>query len=67
MILFKICIPFSIEHFRSRETVKKMLFHWFTIVGWALGLTKFYCQTLRITMDIYSQMNQENVYSSDND
>jgi hypothetical protein len=67
MILFKICIPFSIEHFRARETINKMLFHWIIIVGWALSVTKFYFQTLRITMDIYSQMNQENVYSSDND
>lgn len=41
MLLFQICIPFAIEHFRPRATIKKILFHWFTVVGWALGLTDF--------------------------
>eukprot|EP00249_Psilotum_nudum_P023520 c28905_g1_i2 orf=77-3538(+) len=41
MLLFHICIPFAIEHFRPRATIKVVLFHWFSMVGWALGLTKF--------------------------
>lgn len=41
MLLFQICIPFAIEHFRLRTTIKSLLRYWFTIVGWALGLTDF--------------------------
>ncbi|KAF9601697.1 hypothetical protein IFM89_022117 [Coptis chinensis] len=41
MLLFQICIPFAIEHFKLRSTVKSLLRHWFTAVGWALGLTDF--------------------------
>ncbi|KAJ4967530.1 hypothetical protein NE237_019379 [Protea cynaroides] len=41
MLLFQICIPFAIEHFRLRATIKALLRQWFTAVGWALGLTDF--------------------------
>lgn len=41
MLLFQICIPFAIEHFKLRTTIKSLLRYWFTAVGWALGLTKF--------------------------
>ncbi|KAG7618352.1 Zinc finger RING-CH-type [Arabidopsis thaliana x Arabidopsis arenosa] len=41
MLLFQICIPFIIEHFRLRTTIKSLLRCWFTGVGWALGLTDF--------------------------
>ncbi|KAG5254177.1 E3 ubiquitin ligase [Salix suchowensis] len=41
MLLFQICIPFAIEHFRLRATIKSLLHCWFTAVGWALGLTDF--------------------------
>ncbi|KAK3018566.1 hypothetical protein RJ639_004291 [Escallonia herrerae] len=41
MLLFQICIPFAIEHFKLRTTIKSLLRHWFTAVGWALGLTDF--------------------------
>ncbi|KAA8536214.1 hypothetical protein F0562_028692 [Nyssa sinensis] len=41
MLLFQICIPFAIEHFKLRTTIKSVLRYWFTIVGWALGLTDF--------------------------
>uniref|UniRef100_A0A5B6Z9F5 RING-type E3 ubiquitin transferase n=1 Tax=Davidia involucrata TaxID=16924 RepID=A0A5B6Z9F5_DAVIN len=41
MLLFQICIPFAIEHFKLRTTIKSLLRYWFTIVGWALGLTDF--------------------------
>ncbi|XP_048231358.1 probable E3 ubiquitin ligase SUD1 isoform X2 [Ricinus communis] len=41
MLLFQICIPFAIEHFRLRTTIKSLLRYWFTAVGWALGLTDF--------------------------
>lgn len=41
MLLFQICIPFAIEHFKLRSTVKSLLRYWFTAVGWALGLTEF--------------------------
>ncbi|KAF8410096.1 hypothetical protein HHK36_002618 [Tetracentron sinense] len=40
-LLFKICIPFAIEHFKLRATIKALLHQWFLIVGWALGLTDF--------------------------
>ncbi|XVF67549.1 hypothetical protein PTKIN_Ptkin10aG0130200 [Pterospermum kingtungense] len=41
MLLFQICIPFAIEHFKLRATIKSLLRYWFTAVGWALGLTEF--------------------------
>ena len=41
ILLFQICIPFAIEHFKLRTTIKSLLRYWFTAVGWALGLTDF--------------------------
>ncbi|XP_022638778.1 probable E3 ubiquitin ligase SUD1 isoform X3 [Vigna radiata var. radiata] len=41
MLLFQICIPFAIEHFKLRTTIKSLLRYWFTAVGWALGLIDF--------------------------
>ncbi|PIA56553.1 hypothetical protein AQUCO_00700713v1 [Aquilegia coerulea] len=41
MLLFQICIPFAIEHFKLRTTIKAFLRQWFTAVGWALGLNDF--------------------------
>lgn len=41
MLLFQICIPFAIEHFKPRTTIKAVLRNWFAVVGWALGLTDF--------------------------
>ncbi|XP_047307598.1 probable E3 ubiquitin ligase SUD1 [Impatiens glandulifera] len=41
MLLFQICIPFAIEHFKLRSTIKSVLQYWFTAVGWALDLTDF--------------------------
>ncbi|CAL9749009.1 unnamed protein product [Musa acuminata subsp. burmannicoides] len=41
VLLFQICIPFAIEHFKLRTTIKSLLRHWFTAVGWALGLTDY--------------------------
>ncbi|KAL6494705.1 putative E3 ubiquitin ligase sud1 [Orobanche gracilis] len=41
MLLFQICIPFAIEHFKLRHTLKSVLRYWFAAVGWALGLTDF--------------------------
>uniref|UniRef100_A0A175YF66 RING-type E3 ubiquitin transferase n=1 Tax=Daucus carota subsp. sativus TaxID=79200 RepID=A0A175YF66_DAUCS len=41
MLLFQICIPFAIEHFELRTTIKSLLRYWFTAVGWALDLTVF--------------------------
>ncbi|CAM6094443.1 unnamed protein product [Calypogeia fissa] len=41
MLLFHICIPFAVEHFRPRATIKAGLFHWFSAMGWALGLCEF--------------------------
>lgn len=41
MLLFQICIPFAIEHFKLRRTLKSLLRYWFTAVGWTLGLTDF--------------------------
>ncbi|KAL4363851.1 hypothetical protein GQ457_04G002620 [Hibiscus cannabinus] len=41
MLLFQICIPFAVEHFKLRTTIKSLLRNWFTAVGWALGLTDF--------------------------
>ncbi|XP_022727397.1 probable E3 ubiquitin ligase SUD1 isoform X2 [Durio zibethinus] len=41
MLLFQICIPFAVEHFKLRTTIKSLLHYWFIAVGWALGLTNF--------------------------
>ncbi|XP_043709481.1 probable E3 ubiquitin ligase SUD1 [Telopea speciosissima] len=41
MLLFQICIPFAIEHFKLRATIKALLRQWFIAVGWALGVTDF--------------------------
>ncbi|KAI3675312.1 hypothetical protein L1987_84901 [Smallanthus sonchifolius] len=41
MLLFQICIPFAVKHFKPRVTVKALLHYWFTAVGWALGLTEY--------------------------
>ncbi|XP_057546361.1 probable E3 ubiquitin ligase SUD1 [Amaranthus tricolor] len=41
ILLFQICIPFAIEHFKLKTTIKSLLRYWFTAVGWALGLTEF--------------------------
>ncbi|CAL1410132.1 unnamed protein product [Linum trigynum] len=41
MLLFQICIPFAVEHFKLRTTIKSLLCYWFTAVGWALGLTDY--------------------------
>ncbi|KAK4769307.1 hypothetical protein SAY86_027457 [Trapa natans] len=41
MLLFQICVPFAIEHFKLRSTIKCLLHYWFTAVGWSLGLTDF--------------------------
>lgn len=41
MLLFQICIPFAVEHFKLRATIKSVLRYWFTGVGWALGLIDF--------------------------
>ncbi|EMS59192.1 hypothetical protein TRIUR3_04860 [Triticum urartu] len=41
VLLFQICIPFAIEHFKPRATIKALLHHWFAVIGWALGLTDF--------------------------
>ncbi|KAL5200719.1 hypothetical protein ABZP36_021922 [Zizania latifolia] len=41
VLLFQICIPFAIEHFKPRATIKTLLHHWYAAVGWALGLTDF--------------------------
>ncbi|OVA15870.1 zinc finger protein [Macleaya cordata] len=41
MLLVQICIPFAIEHFKLRATIKALLRQWFTAVGWALGLNDF--------------------------
>ncbi|XP_024029004.1 probable E3 ubiquitin ligase SUD1 isoform X3 [Morus notabilis] len=41
MLLFQICIPFAIEHFKLRTSIKSFLRYWFKAVGWALSLTDF--------------------------
>lgn len=41
MLLFQICIPFALEHFKLRKKIKYLLRYWFTAVGWALNLTEF--------------------------
>lgn len=51
ILLFQICIPFAIEHFKLRTTIKFLLRYWFTAVGWALGLTDFLLSTNEIGHD----------------
>lgn len=51
ILLFQICIPFAIEHFKLRTTIKFLLRYWFTAVGWALGLTDFLLSTNEIGQD----------------
>ncbi|EPS64281.1 hypothetical protein M569_10499, partial [Genlisea aurea] len=41
MLLLQICIPFAIEHFKLRRTLKSLLGYWFAAVGWTLGLTDY--------------------------
>ncbi|KAE8723749.1 putative E3 ubiquitin ligase SUD1 [Hibiscus syriacus] len=41
MLLFQICIPFSIEQFKLQTTIKSLFHYWFTAVGRTLGLTEF--------------------------
>ncbi|KAL5562485.1 hypothetical protein UlMin_032232 [Ulmus minor] len=41
MLVFQICIPFAVEHFKLRTTIKSLLRYWFMAVGWALGLADF--------------------------
>ncbi|XP_011625609.1 probable E3 ubiquitin ligase SUD1 isoform X2 [Amborella trichopoda] len=41
MLLFQIAMPFAIQHFRLRATIKAVLYRWFVVAGWALGLTDF--------------------------
>jgi E3 ubiquitin-protein ligase MARCH6 len=41
MLLFHICIPFTVEHFKPRATVKWLLAGWFKVVGGVLGLAEF--------------------------
>jgi E3 ubiquitin-protein ligase MARCH6 len=41
MLLFHICIPFAVEHFRPRATIKTVLSYWFSTAGWVLGLSEF--------------------------
>lgn len=41
MLLFQICVPFAVEHFKLRTTIKSLLHYWFKAIGWALGLTDF--------------------------
>ncbi|KAK1269194.1 hypothetical protein QJS04_geneDACA006384 [Acorus gramineus] len=41
ILLFQIWLPFAIEHFKPRATIKAILRQWFQAVGWALGLTEF--------------------------
>lgn len=41
MVLFHLCIPFAVEHCRPRETIKTVIHHWVSFVGWTLGLSQF--------------------------
>ncbi|KAL8156195.1 hypothetical protein AgCh_001334 [Apium graveolens] len=41
LLLFQICIPFAIKHFKLRTTIKSLLRYWFTSVGCVLSLTDF--------------------------
>ncbi|KAH9626059.1 hypothetical protein KSS87_001984 [Heliosperma pusillum] len=41
ILVFQICLPFAIEHFELKTTIKSVLRHWFTAVGRALSLTDY--------------------------
>ncbi|KAL9231721.1 hypothetical protein vseg_006912 [Gypsophila vaccaria] len=41
ILLFQICIPFAIEHFKLKTTIRCLLRYWFTAVGRALSLTDY--------------------------
>ncbi|KAL5705651.1 RING-type E3 ubiquitin transferase [Ranunculus cassubicifolius] len=41
LLLFQICVPFAIEHFKLRATIKALLLKWLTSVGWALSLSDY--------------------------
>ncbi|KAK9667140.1 hypothetical protein RND81_14G235900 [Saponaria officinalis] len=41
ILLFQICIPFAIEHFKLKTTIRCLLRYWFTAVGRALGLADY--------------------------
>lgn len=60
MLLFQICIPFAVEHFKLRATIKSILHYWFTAVGWALGLTDY---LLPEPEDTEGQNGNENLYA----
>ncbi|KAI3753117.1 hypothetical protein L2E82_25162 [Cichorium intybus] len=60
MLLFQICIPFAVEHFKLRATIKSILHYWFTGVGWALGLTDY---LLPEPEDTEGQNGNENLYA----
>lgn len=41
MLLFHVCVPFTIEHVRPRATLKATLHAWLTSIGRMLGLADF--------------------------
>ncbi|KAI7729411.1 hypothetical protein M8C21_010249 [Ambrosia artemisiifolia] len=55
MLLFQVCIPFAVEHFKLRATIKALMHYWLTAVGWALGLADY---LLPILEDIRGQENE---------
>jgi E3 ubiquitin-protein ligase MARCH6 len=59
MLLFHICIPFAVEHFRPRATIKTVLFHWFSTVGWALGLSDFLLPGAEEANGVVANNNEE--------
>lgn len=59
MLLFHICIPFAVEHFRPRATIKNVLFHWFSTVGWALGLSDFLLPGAEEANGVVANNNEE--------
>lgn len=59
MLLFHICIPFAVEHFRPRATIKTVLLHWFQTVGWALGLSDFLLPGAEEANGVVANNNEE--------
>jgi E3 ubiquitin-protein ligase MARCH6 len=59
MLLFHICIPFAVEHFRPRATIKNVLLHWFSTVGWALGLSDFLLPGTEDANGVVANNNEE--------
>lgn len=59
MLLFHICIPFAVEHFRPRATIKNVLFYWFSNVGWALGLSEFLLPAPEEVNGVVANNNEE--------